>query len=36
MAQQWVGRTCTVGGLIFYTDEVIVGKHCMVYPMYGE
>ncbi len=36
MAQQWVGRTCTVGGLIFYTDEVIVGKHCMVYPMYGQ
>jgi hypothetical protein len=36
MAQQWVGPTCSVGGLIFYTDEVIVGKNCMVYPMYGE
>ncbi len=36
MAQQWVGPTCSVGGLIFYTNKVIVGKNCMVYPMYSE
>lgn len=35
MAQEWVGKDFAVGGVLLYSDEVIIGKKCLCYPLYG-
>ena len=35
-AQEWIGEEFSVGGLLFYSDEVVVGTNVKVYAVYGK